>query len=117
MGLVKNDDGWRLPDELWEQMEPLLPPRKPHPLGGHNPRVSDRAAMDAPVCAAYGMPVECVKRYRDLFEQFSTSQVGVFVSARNCAIKDDVVQMALRQRRGGPQPGSIGRRRKLGVIA
>lgn len=47
MGLVKSDDGWRLPDELWEQMAPLLPPRNPHPLGGHNPRVSDRAAMDA----------------------------------------------------------------------
>jgi hypothetical protein len=29
------------------QIEPLLPPRKPHPLGCHNPRVSDRAAMDA----------------------------------------------------------------------
>lgn len=28
-------------------MELLLPPRKPHPLGCHNPRVSDRAAMDA----------------------------------------------------------------------
>jgi len=47
MGLLKNDDGWRLPDEMWEQMEPLLPARKPHPLGGHNPRVSDRAAMEA----------------------------------------------------------------------
>jgi len=47
MGLLKSDDGWRLPDEMWQQMEPLLPPRKPHPLGGHNPRVSDRAAMDA----------------------------------------------------------------------
>src|SRR4051812_29264133 len=30
-----------------EQMEPLLPPRKPHPLGCHDPRVSDRAAMNA----------------------------------------------------------------------
>ncbi len=29
------------------QMEPLLPPRQPHPLGCHNPRVSDRAAMKA----------------------------------------------------------------------
>lgn len=47
MGLLKSDDGWRLPDEMWGQMEPLLPARKPHPLGGHNPRVSDRAAMDA----------------------------------------------------------------------
>src|SRR5215210_9588612 len=41
------DDGWRLPDALWARMERLLPPRKPHPLGCHNPRVPDRAAMDA----------------------------------------------------------------------
>lgn len=47
MGLLMRDDGWRLPDQIWDQMEPLLPPRKPHPLGGHNPRVSDRAAIDA----------------------------------------------------------------------
>jgi transposase len=47
MGLVKQDDGWRLPDAMWEQMAPLLPPRKPHPLGCHNPRVPDRSAMDA----------------------------------------------------------------------
>jgi transposase len=47
MGSLKKDNDWCLPDESWAQMEPLLPPRKPHPLGGHNPRVSDRAAMDA----------------------------------------------------------------------
>jgi putative transposase len=41
------DDRWRIPDVLWERIEPLLPPRPPHPLGGHNPRVSDRKAMDA----------------------------------------------------------------------
>ena len=41
------DDGWRLPDALWAEMEPLLPPRPKHPLGCHNPRVPDRAAMDA----------------------------------------------------------------------
>ena len=28
-------------------MEPLLPPRPKHPLGCHNPRVPDRAAIDA----------------------------------------------------------------------
>lgn len=28
-------------------MEPLLPPPKPHPLGCHNPRVPNRAAMNA----------------------------------------------------------------------
>src|SRR3954467_7974653 len=41
------EDGWRTPDVLWAQIEPLLPPRKPHPLGCHNPRVPDRDAMNA----------------------------------------------------------------------
>jgi transposase len=47
MGLVDRDDGWRMPDWLWERIEPLLPERPAHPLGCHNPRVPDRAAMDA----------------------------------------------------------------------
>jgi len=47
MGMVCKDDGWRIPDRLWHKMEPLLPPRKPHPLGCHNPRVPDRDAMNA----------------------------------------------------------------------
>ena len=38
---------WRTPDALWAQIEPLLPGRKAHPLGCHNPRVDDRRAMDA----------------------------------------------------------------------
>jgi hypothetical protein len=38
---------WRIPDTLWERIQPLLPPRKPHPLGCHRPRVEDRRAMDA----------------------------------------------------------------------
>jgi putative transposase len=41
------DDRWRIPDTLWGRIEPLLPPRPRHPLGCHNPRVSDRRAMDA----------------------------------------------------------------------
>src|SRR3954469_17899584 len=41
------DDQWRIPDALWERIEPLLPPRSAHPLGCHNPRVPDRRAMDA----------------------------------------------------------------------
>ena len=40
-------DDWRIPDVLWERILPLLPPRKPHPLGCHRPRVDDRQAMDA----------------------------------------------------------------------
>ena len=41
------DDGWRIPDALWLRIEPLLPPRKAHPLGCHNPPVPARQAMDA----------------------------------------------------------------------
>ena len=47
MGLVVKDDGWRIPDALWKQMKPLLPPPKSHPLGCHRPRVPDRDAMNA----------------------------------------------------------------------
>ncbi len=47
MGLVSSDDGWRMPDWLWERVERLLPARPVHPLGCHRPRVCDRAAMDA----------------------------------------------------------------------
>jgi transposase len=47
MGLVVSDDGWRIPDESWAEMVPLLPPRPVHPLGCHNPRVPDRDAMNA----------------------------------------------------------------------
>lgn len=47
MGLVARDDGWRIPDWLWAQIEPLLPAPPTHPLGCHRPRVSDRAAMNA----------------------------------------------------------------------
>ena len=47
MGLVGKDDERRIAEELWVQMEPLLPPRKPHPLDCHNPRVPDRDARNA----------------------------------------------------------------------
>src|SRR5450432_691850 len=38
---------WGMPDALWDRIQPLLPPRPPHPLGCHRPRVDDRRAMDA----------------------------------------------------------------------
>ena len=43
----KRDDGWRIPDVLWERIEPLLPPPKPHPLGCHKSAVDPRRAMNA----------------------------------------------------------------------
>lgn len=46
MKRCNRDDGYRLSDELWERIEPLLPAPKPHPLGCHRPRVANRAAMD-----------------------------------------------------------------------
>jgi putative transposase len=45
--MVSRDDGWRLPDWLWERMVPLLPGPPFHPLGTHRSRVPDRDAMDA----------------------------------------------------------------------
>ncbi len=47
MGLVSRDDGWRMPDWLWERIESLLLDPPSHPLGCHRPRVPDRSAMDA----------------------------------------------------------------------
>lgn len=39
---------WRIPDELWSQIELVLPPHKTsHPLGCHRKRVDNRAAMNA----------------------------------------------------------------------
>lgn len=39
---------WRMPDELWRRIQPLLPVhRNTHPLGGGRPRREDRDAMDA----------------------------------------------------------------------
>src|SRR5450756_1633638 len=45
--MVSRDDGWRLPDWLWERIVLLLPARPFHPLGTHRSRVPDRDAMDA----------------------------------------------------------------------
>src|SRR6476646_11452952 len=45
--MVSRDDGWRMPDWLWEKIEPLLPAPAFHPLGCHNPRVPNRNAMEA----------------------------------------------------------------------
>jgi putative transposase len=45
--MVSRDDRWRMPDWLWERIEPLLPAAPFHPLGCHRPRVPDRDAMDA----------------------------------------------------------------------
>ena len=41
-------DGWRIPDELWAKMEPLLPARvNTHRFGGGRPPRGDRECADA----------------------------------------------------------------------
>lgn len=46
-GLVSGDDGWRIPDWLWERLEPLIPPPPAHPLGCCRRRVPARIVMNA----------------------------------------------------------------------
>ena len=40
------DARYRIPDELWERIQPLLPPELPKP-GGGRPRIDARKAMEA----------------------------------------------------------------------
>lgn len=67
-----------LPDELWERIEPLLPPEPSKPKGGR-PRVPDRAALTGilyvlktgtpweylPVELGCGSGMTCWRRLRD----------------------------------------------------
>jgi putative transposase of IS4/5 family DUF4096 len=67
MGLVSSDDGWRMPEWLWERVVVLLPSPPAHPLGCHRPRVPDRAAMDAVLLVlGTGMQWNAFERDRDL---------------------------------------------------
>src|SRR5947207_9237146 len=45
--MISRDDGWRMPDWLWERIVPLLAERPFHPLGCHRAGVPDGDAMDA----------------------------------------------------------------------
>ena len=40
-------DELRIPDELWAEIKPLLPPGKPHPLGTHRRRADSRRMAEA----------------------------------------------------------------------
>ena len=71
-----------VPDKLWNEIEPLLPRKRPKPLGGR-PRVDDRACLTGIVYVLRtGMPwrfipqelgcgsgVTCWRRLRDWTEQ------------------------------------------------
>jgi transposase len=41
-------DDWRIPDDLWAEIEMCIPAHvNPHPFGGGKPRTPDRVCMDA----------------------------------------------------------------------
>lgn len=40
------NESYKIPDALWAEIEPLLPPEQPKPSGGR-PRMSNQKAMDA----------------------------------------------------------------------
>ena len=75
MGLLKNDDGWRLLDQIWGQMEPLLPPVSP--IRSAVISTGERPCRDECdlVRTAYGLPMECIGRYWHLFEQLGASAI------------------------------------------
>ena len=51
------DDAWRIPDSLWQRIEPLLPQERPHPKGGRR-YTPARQCMDGILRPAHGVPVE-----------------------------------------------------------
>lgn len=47
MRYIVKDDGWRIPDFMWEEIKQIIPkPIDNHPLKCHKPRFDDRRAMD-----------------------------------------------------------------------
>ena len=47
MGYIVKDDGWRIPDFMWEEMKQIIPkPIDNHPLKCHKKRIDDRKVMD-----------------------------------------------------------------------
>ncbi len=67
---------WRLSDELWGKMAPLIPEHKTqHPLGTHRKRVDNRAAMRYGchlLCAQNGLPMERPECNRNMLVKFGS---------------------------------------------
>jgi len=115
-----------VPDELWELVEPLLPPHPPRPRGGRPP-VDDRACFtgilfvlktgiaweDLPAEMGCGSGMTCWRRMRDWHD------AGVFqrlhelllakLRASDCIDWDHVVvdSSSVRAVFGGRRPGQI----------
>ena len=98
--MVSRDDGWRMPEWLWERIEPLLPAPPFHPLGCHRSRVPNRDAMDAgSVGAEDGDAVERVERDRGVLVVFGASAFSGVGAGRG--VRSDLAAGIVGLRRGG----------------
>src|SRR5919109_3801343 len=87
---------WRHPAELWARIAPVLPPRKPHPLGCHRPCVDDRQAMDAIFfvlrtgCQWHARPETGLCSSRSAHRRFQEwGAAGVFLTWWKLGLADD----------------------------
>jgi transposase len=120
-GLVNRDDRWRIPDWLWEKVEPLLPPRPPHPLGCCRSRVPDRNAMNAILLVLRtGMQWNALQITNTCSSSSAHRRFGG-VGAGRCLPRDLAAgaaylrregghRLVLSLRRRGPEQGAPGRR-------
>jgi len=113
-----------VPDELWEVVEPLLPPHPPRPKGGRRP-VDDRACFagvlfvlktgiaweDLPAEMGCGSGMTCWRRLRDWHEAGVFQRLHEALLARlreaGCVDLGDVVadSASVRAVFGGRRPG------------
>src|SRR5688500_15062005 len=113
-----------VPDELWEIVEPLLPPHPPRPKGGRKP-VDDRACFagilfvlktgigweDLPAEMGCGSGMTCWRRLRDwhaagVFQELHEALLAE-LRAAGCVDWEHVVADSASARAvfGGPSPG------------
>ncbi len=89
-----------VPDDLWQAIEPLLPPRRPKPKGGR-PRAPDRCGPGRdPVRAAHRHPVARGARRAGLLRQDVLAQAG---------------RVACRRGLGRAAPGAAGAAERRGT--
>jgi transposase len=59
MGMLNKDDGWRLPDEMWSQLEPLLPPTQE----SSGRRTCSRVGSALPCTCAHPTALPCSRSF------------------------------------------------------